>query len=107
MAYSNRPADRVVDPAVVIPVDYHDRVRWGPIISGLVVALSTQLILSALGAAIGAMAVADANALRTEAPGVATAVGIWSIISLFIALFNRVPEDLDPLLRTLIQLLAG
>lgn len=87
MAYSNRPADRVVDPAVVIPVDYHDRVRWGPIISGLVIALCTQLILSALGAAIGAMAVVDSNAPRTDASEVATAVGIWSIISLFIALF--------------------
>jgi hypothetical protein len=68
-------------------VEYHDRVRWGPIISGLVVALATQLILSALGAAIGSTFLAGSGAPRTNAPGVGTTVGIWSIISLLISLF--------------------
>jgi hypothetical protein len=67
--------------------DYHDHVRWGPILSGLVVALSTQLILSALGAAIGSTGIANSAAPRTNAGDVATGVGIWSIISLFISLF--------------------
>ena len=49
MAYTDRS---VVRPAVDV-VTYHDRVRWGPIFAGLVVALSVQLVLSSLGAAIG------------------------------------------------------
>ncbi|MBD2088888.1 hypothetical protein H6F67_03355 [Microcoleus sp. FACHB-1515] len=86
MAYVNRP--NIVEPAVVpAAVDYHDRVRWGPIIAGLVVAISSQLVLSALGAAIGLTTIANSGAPRTDAGGVGSAVGIWSIISLFISLF--------------------
>ena len=89
MSYVERPGGNYVgEPAVVAPVvDYHDRVRWGPIISGLVVALATQLILSALGAAIGSTFLAGSGAPRSNAPGVGTGVGIWSVISLLIALF--------------------
>jgi len=55
MSYVNRQIDDFApEPtAVVNKSDYHDLVRWGPILSGLVVALATQLILSALGGAIG------------------------------------------------------
>jgi hypothetical protein len=89
MAYGNRPGDNLMTepPVVNQVVEYHDRVRWGPIISGLVVALATQLILSALGAAIGASFLSGSGAPRTNAPDVGTSVGIWSIISLLIALF--------------------
>ncbi len=90
MTYTNRPGDSyVTDPPVVNQtlVEYHDRVRWGPIISGLVVALATQLILSALGAAIGSTFLAGSGAPRSNAPGVGTSLGIWSVISLLIALF--------------------
>lgn len=92
MTYSERSVnpDRPVNvvPPVAVPVaDYHDRVRWGPILSGLVIALATQLILSALGAAIGATTIAGSGAPRTNADNAAAAVGIWSIVSLFISLF--------------------
>lgn len=90
MTYANRPGDAyVTEPPVVnqTVVDYHDRVRWGPIIGGIVVALATQLILSALGAAIGATFLSGSGAPRSNAPGVGTGVGIWSIISLLISLF--------------------
>jgi hypothetical protein len=88
MAYTNRPADDIVERTVYSPaVDYHDRVRWGPILAGLVVALSSQLILSGLGAAIGLSSIAGSGAPRTIAGDVGTGVGIWSIISLFISLF--------------------
>lgn len=89
MTYANRPGDNLITepPVVNQVVEYHDRVRWGPIISGLVVALATQLILSALGAAIGASFLSGSGAPRSNAPGVGTGVGIWSIISLLIALF--------------------
>ena len=89
MSYVNRPADDFSLSPVVTNnvVDYHDRVRWGPIFSGLVVALATQLLLSALGAAIGTGFLSDSGAPRSNAGGVGTGVGIWSIISLLISLF--------------------
>ncbi|MBZ8179681.1 MAG: hypothetical protein SAL07_04670 [Oscillatoria sp. PMC 1051.18] len=83
MSYTEQTREDVRDPVVVNSVvDYHDRVRWGPIFAGIVIAISTQLVLSALGAAIG-FSVADTN----EASAVGLGVGIWSIISLFISLF--------------------
>jgi hypothetical protein len=86
MTYTDRPG--MVEPAMVQPaVDYHDRVRWGPIIAGLVVAISSQLVLSGIGAAIGLTSIANSGAPRSNAGDVGTAVGIWSIISLFISLF--------------------
>lgn len=88
MAYTNRPADNIVERTAYSPVvDYHDRVRWGPILSGLVIALGSQLVLSALGAALGFTNIAGSGAPRSNADDVGTAVGIWSIISLFISLF--------------------
>ncbi|MBE9185033.1 hypothetical protein IQ270_09985 [Microcoleus sp. LEGE 07076] len=88
MSYVNRPADNVVTEPVVVNsvMEYHDRVRWGPIFSGLVIAIGTQLVLSALGAAIGLSNIANSGAPRTIAGGVGTGVGIWSIISLLISL---------------------
>ncbi|MGL5192577.1 MAG: hypothetical protein ACRC8Y_03085 [Chroococcales cyanobacterium] len=86
MTYGNRGGVNIAEPAMMQTpvVDYHDRVRWGPIFAGIVIAISTQLVLSALGVAIGmSMGAADAQA-DTNAIGLG--VGIWSIISLFIAL---------------------
>lgn len=88
MAYTDEPRGRVVDRVASAPVvDYHDRVRWGPVIAGLVVAISSQLVLSGIGAAIGLTGIAGSGAPRSDADNVGTAVGIWSIISLFISLF--------------------
>lgn len=91
MAHTNRPGDRaVVDPvttSTTTVIDYHDRVRWGPIIAGIVVALTTQLVLSALGAAIGFSTLANANSPLNDAGEVGVGVGIWTIISLLISLF--------------------
>lgn len=92
MTYSERSVNpdrpvNVMQPVAVPVADYHDRVRWGPIFSGLMIALATQLILSALGAAIGATTIAGSGAPRTNADNAAAAVGVWSIVSLFISLF--------------------
>ncbi len=91
MAYTNEPmnpANRVIDRTMAVPaVDYHDRVRWGPILAGLVTAISAQLVLSGIGAAIGLTSLANSGAPRSNADAVGSAVGIWSIISLLIALF--------------------
>jgi hypothetical protein len=93
MAYSNEYPNRVMEErgaastASVPVVEYHDRVRWGPILAGIAIALSLQLILSALGTAIGATGIAASGAPRTNAGTVGTAIGIWSVISLLISLF--------------------
>jgi hypothetical protein len=88
MAYADRPNDYIGERVVpVAATNYHDQVRWGPILAGLVIALSTQLVLSALGLAVGAGAVSDSGAPRSITPGVGTNVGIWSIVSLLISLF--------------------
>jgi hypothetical protein len=87
MAYTNDPGNRVVERTAVAAVDYHDRVRWGPIIAGLVTAISSQLVLSGLGAAIGLSSIANSGAPRSDAGSVGSAVGIWAIVSLLIALF--------------------
>lgn len=91
MSYVNRPVDDVIhEPATSTRVvaDYHDRIRWGPILSGLVVALATQLILSALFSAIGADTISNSGRPRTITGDVAGNVGIWSIIGLLISLFT-------------------
>ncbi len=91
MAYTNEPVsstNRVVERvAPVAGIDYHDRVRWGPILAGLVTAISSQLVLSGIGAAIGLTTIANSGAPRSDADAIGSAVGIWSIISLLISLF--------------------
>ncbi|MBE9159789.1 hypothetical protein IQ265_23560 [Nodosilinea sp. LEGE 06152] len=67
--------------------EYHDLVRWGPILSGLVIAIATQLVLTGIGAAIGLTTLANTATPQGNASEVGTAVGIWSIISLLISLF--------------------
>ncbi|NJK75900.1 MAG: hypothetical protein HC942_20240 [Microcoleus sp. SU_5_6] len=48
--YQERSGSQVAEPRIVNPVvDYHDRVRWGPILAGIAIAIGTQLLLSALG----------------------------------------------------------
>jgi hypothetical protein len=93
MSYVERPeSERTVysntglQPTDAI-VDYHDRVRWGPIFSGIVIAISLQLVLSALGAAVGASVLSGSGAPRTNVGGTVTGVGIWAIISALISLF--------------------
>lgn len=83
MSYAEPLGDRVVEPAVTTVVNDRDRVRWGPIFAGIMVAIATQLILSALGIAIGLSVGAAGN----DSNSVGLGVGIWSIVSLLIALF--------------------
>jgi len=91
MSYVNRAGNDVIppEPAVVGRVtEYHDLVRWGPIISGLLVSLATQLILSAIISAFAAGAVEGSGAPRTIAPNAAGNAGLWSTIALLISLFT-------------------
>jgi hypothetical protein len=90
MSYVNRVDDDVIREHTVVGrvADYHDRVRWGPIIAGLLVALATQLILSAMFGAIGAGTVEGSGRPRTISGDVASGVGLWSTIGLLISLFT-------------------
>ncbi|MEG5063329.1 hypothetical protein QUB33_06865 [Microcoleus sp. B3-A4] len=84
MTYPDRSGSQLTEPTIVNPlVDYHDRVRWGPILAGIAIALDTQLGLSALAIAIGL----SAGATGADAGSVGFGVVILSIISLLISLF--------------------
>lgn len=84
MTYPDRSGSELTDPTIVNPlVDYHDQVRWGPILAGIAIALGSQLALSALAMAIGL----SAGATGADAGSVALGIVIWSIISLLISLF--------------------
>jgi len=88
MEYSNRPLESSREQRVHSNVvEISERVHWGAILAGLVIAISSQLLLSALGAALGFTTIAVNGAPRTNSPIVAESVGIWSIISIFISLF--------------------
>lgn len=88
MTYADRPADYVADRTTAVAVvNYYDQVRWGPIFAGLVVALSVQLVLSALGVAVGLTSIGESGAPRSNAAGVGISIGVWSIVSLLISLF--------------------
>jgi hypothetical protein len=88
MTYTDRPdrIDMAVPPHTTTTnaplVEYHDRVRWGPIFAGIVVAVISQLLLSSLGAVVGGFAAGDATARS-----IGTGIGIWAVISLLISLF--------------------
>jgi len=84
MTYPDRSGSQLTEPTIVNPlVDYRDRVRWGPILAGIAIAMGTQLGLSALAIAIGL----SAGATGANAGSVSLGVVIWSIISLLISLF--------------------
>ncbi|MGL5032799.1 MAG: hypothetical protein ACRC6M_03245 [Microcystaceae cyanobacterium] len=87
MIYTTRPVEMSSERQVTNLREIGDRVHWGAILSGLVIAISTQLLLSAIGAAIGFTNIAGSDAPRSNAGDVAQAVGIWTIISLFVSLF--------------------
>lgn len=88
MIHTNQPVEVTTERRYNnITDDFSDRVHWGAIIAGLVVAISSQLLLSAIGAALGFGNIADSGAPRTDSGDVAQSFGIWTIISLFVSLF--------------------
>jgi hypothetical protein len=67
-----------VNTAVVTPTD---RIRWGPVLAGLFVALSTLAVLSVLGIAVAGTAYDPGDRARNFGIG----AGIWGGISMLIA----------------------
>jgi hypothetical protein len=91
MSYVNRTGNDVIATDTVVTGrvgEYHDRVRWGPIIAGLLVSLATQLILSSIIGAIAAGTIEGSGAPRTIAPNTAGSAGLSSTIALLISLFT-------------------
>jgi hypothetical protein len=58
-----------------------DRIRWGPILAGLVTALSTLVVLSVLGLAVGLTAYEPGDRLQDFGIG----AGIWGAVSTILA----------------------
>ena len=73
-------------PAVEVDmaaVPMRDRIRWGPIIAGVVTAFAVLLFLTVLGIALGISALGGGDDPQTWG----TAAGIWGGLSLLIAFF--------------------
>src|SRR3954451_3955636 len=62
-----------IETTVVTPVD---RVRWGSIVAGIFTALSTMLVLTLIGLAIGAAPFVRGD----RASGFGIGAGIWSAV---------------------------
>ena len=64
-----------------------DRVRWGPIVAGFLTALTSLLLLSLLGLAIGLTAVnaGDVAAQRAAPEGSGMTSAIWGAVSAFLS----------------------
>ena len=67
----------------VADVPMRDRIRWGPIVAGVVTAFAVLLFLSVLGLALGISALGGDNDPQTWG----TAAGIWGGLSLLVAFF--------------------
>jgi hypothetical protein len=59
------------------------RLSWGAVFAGLVVAITVQIVLTVLGAAIGLAAWEPGESAR----GLGIGAGIWAILSMLIALY--------------------
>jgi len=67
----------------VADVPMRDRIRWGPIVAGVVTAFAVLLFLSVLGLALGISALGGDDDPQTWG----TAAGIWGGLSLLVAFF--------------------
>lgn len=80
---TTEPVAVVADTAAVGPT-FRDRVRWGPIVAGVFTALTTLVIMTVLGLALGLSAFEPGE---TGERTVGTAAAIWGIISAVLAFF--------------------
>jgi hypothetical protein len=78
------PPLREVKPREAAVVE-QDRIRWAAIWGGVIVALATQLFLSALGIAFGFASIDITNLATLRSIG--AAVGIWLAVTAIISLF--------------------
>lgn len=75
-----------VSPLVADSPIVHQRVSWGALLAGVVIALSVQLLLNLLGIGIGASTIAPTEG-DTPGSGLALGAGIWFALSALISLW--------------------
>jgi len=75
-----------VQPLVADSPMLHQRVSWGALLAGVVIALSIQLLLNLLGIGIGASTIAPSEG-DTPGSGLAVGAGIWFALSTLISLW--------------------
>ena len=64
-----------------------DRISWGAIFAGAIIALATQLVLTLLGAAVGLATLNPATGQNPTGVTLGIGAGIWLVISSLISLF--------------------
>jgi len=62
------------------------RISWGAVLAGAVVAVATSILLSLLGAAMGAGSIRPLDATSTELAHYGTGAAIWQIINLALSM---------------------
>jgi hypothetical protein len=62
------------------------RISWGAVLAGAVVSVATTLLLSLLGAAMGAGSIHALNATATDLSNYGTGAAIWEIINLALSM---------------------
>lgn len=73
-----------VDPPVVEAARAIDRLRWGPVVGGVLAALAGLIVLNVLGLAVG---LSVSSATSPSLHDLQTAAGIWGAISALVAFF--------------------
>jgi hypothetical protein len=84
-SYAAPAAPYMWDQAVQQGYFLKDRIRWSSVWAGLVIALTVQFLLSAIGVAFGVRGLVPAPGVISGAA--ATTLGVWMAISAIIALF--------------------
>jgi hypothetical protein len=72
-------------PATYLGQD-RSRISWGAVLAGAVVAVATSLLLSLLGAAIGAGSIRALDATSTDLANYGIGAGIWQMINLALSM---------------------
>ena len=62
------------------------RISWGAVVAGAVVAVATTILLSLLGAAMGAGSIHALDATSTDLSNYGTGAAIWEIINLALSM---------------------
>ena len=65
---------------------HRSRISWGAVIAGAVVAVATTILLSLLGAAMGAGSIHPLNATANDLSNYGTGAAIWEIINLALSM---------------------
>jgi Protein of unknown function (DUF2795) len=75
-------------PSFALPSSWgsRSRISWGAVLAGAVVAVATALLLSLLGAAIGAGSIHALEARPGDAEGYGIGAGIWTMINLALSM---------------------